>query len=117
VPGQLLGHIVLGWDMIRQEASNIHFPDPNLLLQLEHIIITHHGQRDFGSPVVPKTREALVVSCADDLDAKLKIMEQHLRADTSNREFTPYHRLLQREIYKIPTEPALPGSNDDCLEE
>ena len=77
------------------------FPDHNLLLQLEHIIITHHGQRDFGSPVLPKTREAMVVYFADDLDAKLKIMEQHLKADNSTGNFTPYLRLLQRELYKI----------------
>jgi 3'-5' exoribonuclease len=105
VPGQLLGHIVLGWEMIRQEAAAINFPDQNLLLQLEHIIITHHGQRDFGSPVVPKTREAMVVYFADDLDSKLKIMEQHLKADNSAGNFTPYLRLLQRELYKITLEP------------
>jgi 3'-5' exoribonuclease len=117
VPGQLLGHIVLGWEMIRQEAADIHFPDQNLLLQLEHIIITHHGQRDFGSPVVPKTREALVVYFADDLDAKLKIMEQHLKADHSERDFTPYHRLLQREIYKIPAEAEIPVQYEEYIEE
>jgi 3'-5' exoribonuclease len=104
IPGQLLGHIVLGWEMIRQEATKIHFPDQNLLLQLEHIIITHHGYQEFGSPVPPKTREAMLVYYADDLDAKLKMMEQHLQADNSEREFTPYHRLLQRELYKITEE-------------
>jgi 3'-5' exoribonuclease len=117
VPGQLLGHIVLGWEMIRQEAADINFPDQNLLLQLEHIVITHHGQRDFGSPVVPKTREALVVYFADDLDAKLKIMEQHLKADNSANAFTPYHRLLQRELFKIPPELETPGQDDECVEE
>lgn len=105
VPGQLLGHIVLGWEMVREEAAQIDFPDQNLLLHLEHIILTHHGQRDFGSPVVPKTREAMLVYFADDLDAKLKIMEQHLKADNSAGEFTPYLRLLQRELYKISPEP------------
>ena len=100
ISGQLLGHIVLGWEMIRQEAARIDFIDQNLLLQLEHIIITHHGQRDFGSPVLPKTREAMIVYYADDLDAKLKIMEQHLKADNSRGNFTPYLRLLQRELYK-----------------
>jgi 3'-5' exoribonuclease len=117
VAGQLLGHIVLGWEMIRQEAAAINFPDQNLLLQLEHIVITHHGQRDFGSPVLPKTREAMVVYFADDLDAKLKIMEQHLKADNSAREFTPYHWLLQRELYKILPEPEIAledvGSDED----
>jgi 3'-5' exoribonuclease len=113
VAGQLLGHIVLGWDMIRQEAAHLNFSDEKLLLQLEHIVLTHHGQQEFGSPVLPKTREALLVYYADDLDAKLKIMAQHLQADTSPREFTPYHRLLQRELYKIgrETEPAAETEN------
>jgi 3'-5' exoribonuclease len=115
--GQLLGHIVLGWEMIRQEAADIQFPDQNLLLQLEHIIITHHGQRDFGSPILPKTREAMVVYFADDLDSKLKIMEQHLKADTSSRNFTPYLRLLQRELYKCNLEPESQVQEESASEE
>lgn len=105
VTGQLLGHIVLGWEMIRQAAVECHFPDQGLLLQLEHIIITHHGFQEFGSPVLPKTREAMLVYFVDDLDAKMKMMEQHLQADTSGREFTPYHRLLQRELYQLTEKP------------
>lgn len=117
VAGQLVGHIVLGWEMIRQEAVAMNFPDQNLLLQLEHIILSHHGQREFGAPVLPKTREALLVYLADDLDAKVKIMEHHLQSDTSPREFTPYHRLLQRELYKIGAEPADSTNEDEISEE
>ncbi len=51
VSGQLLGHIVLGWEMVREEARALEFPDPNLLVQLEHIILSHHGSLEFGSPV------------------------------------------------------------------
>jgi 3'-5' exoribonuclease len=99
-PGELLGHIVLGWEMIREEASNMDFPDPTLLLQLEHIVLSHHGALEFGSPVLPKTREALLVYYLDDLDAKLKMMDQHLKSDTGAGEFTSYHRVLQRGLYK-----------------
>ncbi|MEW6387556.1 MAG: HD domain-containing protein [Thermodesulfobacteriota bacterium] len=102
VPGQLLGHIVLGWEMVREEARALKFPDPQLLLQLEHIILSHHGSLEFGSPVPPKTREALLVYYLDDLDAKLKMMEQHLQSDTGESEFTSYHRVLQRGLYKGP---------------
>jgi 3'-5' exoribonuclease len=98
--GQLLGHIVLGWDMVRTEAQNLNFPDPTLLLQLEHIILAHHGSLEFGSPILPKTREALLVNFLDDLDAKLKMMSQHLESDTGAGEFTSYHRVLQRGLYK-----------------
>ncbi|OGP74844.1 MAG: hypothetical protein A2Y80_01320 [Deltaproteobacteria bacterium RBG_13_58_19] len=102
VPGQLLGHIVLGWEMVREEARALEFPDPQLLLQLEHIILSHHGSLEFGSPVPPKTREAILVYYLDDLDAKLKMMEQHLQSDTGAGDFTSYHRVLQRSLYKGP---------------
>jgi 3'-5' exoribonuclease len=100
VSGQLLGHIVLGWEMVREEARALEFPDPNLLVQLEHIILSHHGSLEFGSPVLPKTREALLVYFLDDLDAKLKMMGQHLESDTGESDFTSYHRVLQRGLYK-----------------
>ncbi len=116
VAGQLLGHIVLGWEMIRQAADQLEDADAELLLQLEHIILTHHGQQEFGSPVLPKTREAMLVYYADDLDAKLKIMAQHLEADTSERQFTPYHRLLRRELYKIGRETEPPVVEEGCEE-
>ena len=100
VPGQLLGHLVLGWEMVREEARAMEFPDANLLIQLEHIILAHHGALEFGSPVPPKTREALLVYGLDDLDAKLKMMSQHLESDTGSNDFTSYHRVLQRGLYK-----------------
>ncbi|MFZ5451247.1 MAG: 3'-5' exoribonuclease YhaM family protein [Thermodesulfobacteriota bacterium] len=100
VAGALLGHIVLGWDMVREEARALDFPDPTLLLELEHIILSHHGSLEFGSPVPPKTREAILVYYLDDLDAKLKMMDQHLESDNTPGEFTSYHRVLQRGLYK-----------------
>jgi 3'-5' exoribonuclease len=100
VAGQLLGHIVLGWEMVREEARTLDFPDPNLLVQLEHIILSHHGSLEFGSPVLPKTREALLVYFLDDLDAKLKMMGQHLESDAGEGDFTSYHRVLQRGLFK-----------------
>jgi len=100
VAGQLLGHIALGWEMVREEARAMDFPDPDLLIQLEHIILAHHGALEFGSPMVPKTREALLVNMLDDLDAKLKMMSQHLERDVSGQDFTSYHRVLQRGLYK-----------------
>jgi 3'-5' exoribonuclease len=100
VPGQLLGHIVLGWDMVRAEAQGLDFPDPTLLMQLEHVMLSHHGAVEFGSPILPKTREALLVYFLDDLDAKLKMMSQHLDSDAGEGDFTSYHRVLRRDLYK-----------------
>jgi 3'-5' exoribonuclease len=100
VPGELLGHIVMGWEMVREEARVLDFPDSDLLLQLEHIILSHHGSLEFGSPVPPKTREALLIYYLDDLDAKLKMMATHLESDTSEGNFTSYHKVLQRGLYR-----------------
>jgi 3'-5' exoribonuclease len=100
VPGHLLGHVVLGWEMVRAAAQGLEFPDPTLLVQLEHIILSHHGSLEFGSPILPKTREALLVNFLDDLDAKLKMMSQHLESDSGGGDFTSYNRALQRDLYK-----------------
>jgi 3'-5' exoribonuclease len=110
VPGHLLGHVVLGWEMVRSEAQAQGFPDPVLLVQLEHIILSHHGSMEFGSPILPKTREALLVNFLDDLDAKLKMMSQHLESDTGAGDFTGYNRALQRDLYK--GGPAAAGDRD-----
>jgi len=99
--GHLLGHIVLGWEMVRQEAQALGFdPDDHLLLQLEHIILSHHGAEEFGSPVVPKTREALLVYYLDEIDSKLKMMDQHLETDNLPGEFTSHHKVLRRVLYR-----------------
>ncbi len=100
LPGQLLGHVVLGWEMVREEALAMDFPDDQLLLELEHILLSHHGALEFGSPVLPKTREALLVYYLDDLDAKLKMMAQHLESDRGEGDFTSFHRVLQRDLLK-----------------
>jgi 3'-5' exoribonuclease len=110
VPGHLLGHIVLGWEMVRSEAQALNFSDPILLVQLEHIILSHHGSMEFGSPILPKTREALLVNFLDDLDAKLKMMSQHLESDGGEGDFTSYNRALQRDLYK--GGPAAAGDRD-----
>ena len=116
VPGQLLGHIVLGWEMVREEARAMDFPDANLLIQLEHIILAHHGAVEFGSPILPKTREALLVYFLDDLDAKLKMMSTHLESDSRDNEFTSYHRVLQRGLYKGGGNRDTGGAPDEKLE-
>jgi 3'-5' exoribonuclease len=100
VEGQLLGHIVLGWEMVREAARTIDWDDPLLLTQLEHIILAHHGQLEFGSPVLPQTREALVVHVLDDLEGKLKMMSDHLEQDRGEPDFTDWHRVLKRRLLK-----------------
>jgi 3'-5' exoribonuclease len=107
VAGELLGHIVLGWEMIREEARAMAFPDDQALVSLEHIIIAHHGAEEFGSPVIPRTPEALLVYYLDEIDSKLHMVQGHLESDGSEGDFTSYHRVLGRRLYRppLPAEP------------
>jgi 3'-5' exoribonuclease len=84
--GSLIGHILLGRDMVREAAQRIEGFPAELLLNLEHAILAHHGKKEFGSPVVPQTIEALLVSYIDDLDAKMNIM---VRQQSEFRERAP----------------------------
>ncbi len=72
--GRLVGHIVLGRDLLRERAAAISgFPD-DFRLALEHLILSHQGRHEFGSPVVPMTAEALALHAIDDLDSKLAML-------------------------------------------
>jgi 3'-5' exoribonuclease len=98
--GNLLGHISLGLIMVRDASRAIPDFPPELLTRIEHIILSHHGSMDFGSPVEPMTVEAFILSMADDLDAKVNQVRQAITEDTGEGEFTAYHSRLGRVLYK-----------------
>lgn len=78
--GRLVGHVVIGRDLLKERAAAIpEFPE-ELLLQLEHLVLSHQGKREFASPVEPMTPEAFVLHALDDLDSKLNQLEP-LRED------------------------------------
>src|SRR5262249_54080981 len=104
--GCLIGHVLMGRDLVREAALRIEgFPEETLLL-LEHAILAHHGKRDFGAPIVPQTLEALLVSYVDDLDAKMNIAARERLTSTTDGEFTDkVYALDNRRFYKgIPRE-------------
>jgi 3'-5' exoribonuclease len=109
VEGSLIGHVLIGRDMVRQQASKIEgFPEETLLL-LEHAILAHHGRREFGAPILPQTLEALLVSYVDDLDAKMNVAaRQRLLSHTADQFTEKVYALENRRIYKgVPVEDAL----------
>ena len=63
-------------------------------------MLSHHGERELGSPVVPMTVEAYIVAMADDLDAKLHQVRRAIGADAGDGEFTPYQGRLERKLWK-----------------
>lgn len=97
--GNLVGHIALEAEWISRTAGGIPgFPE-DLRLQILHIVLSHHGRLDFGSPVLPKTPEALLVHYLDDLDGKLEVMFRAAKDETGGGSWSPYSRALDRMIY------------------
>jgi 3'-5' exoribonuclease len=96
--GELVGHILLGRDMVRAAASR-HTISPETLLRLEHIIISHQRLAEWGSPKPPMTPEALLVHFADDVDAKFQTALVAL-AEKADGEFTTSRNPLQYRIFR-----------------
>lgn len=98
--GRLLGHIVMT-DEIVCKAMNVidGFPE-ELRLQLRHILLSHHGKYEHGSPKIPQTREAVALNMADDMDAKMATVNRILSEDKSESEWTPFDRMSSRYYYK-----------------
>lgn len=106
--GRLIGHIVLGRDLVRDAARAIEGFDPETLLRLEHLILSHQGTPEWGSPVPPSTPEALLVHYADDIDAKFQMLAQALTAPivAGQETFTGRDNPLQRRLFRgLPTDP------------
>ena len=104
--GQLLGHVVLAVRSLdekileTQRLSAEPFPE-DLGLRLKHMIVSHHGQYEFGSPKLPMTLEAIALHLLDNLDAKMHSIGQLIREDANTEShWTPYQQDLQRKFFK-----------------
>jgi 3'-5' exoribonuclease len=98
--GNLVGHIALGIVMVREAINGISgFPD-ELRAQIEHLIASHHGVREHGSPVEPKTIEAFILAAIDELDSKLNQVRRAIADDPSEDEFTGWNKRLGRVLFK-----------------
>jgi 3'-5' exoribonuclease len=105
-PGQLLGHLVQGAIELElrtkriAEQSGQAFPQETLW-RLQHMIVSHHGTLEHGSPKVPMTLEAIVLHYLDDMDAKVNAATELIESDrNTDSPWTAYHPTLGRKIYK-----------------
>lgn len=96
--GQLLGHIVIGAQMIAEKAAGIEGFPPVLLTELQHCILAHHGKYEFGSPKIPALIEALALNYADDTDAKLETFKEILENSKGNTGWLGYNRLFESNL-------------------
>ncbi len=98
--GRLLNHIIIGAEMISDKIRAIpDFPEKEALL-LKHMIISHHGTREFGSPEPPKTIEAVLLNYLDEIDSKVVGIRDFMENKGTVSGWTPYHRMYERYFYK-----------------
>lgn len=102
--GQLLGHIVQGVGMVNNKVDKLAEKgvaiDRDIVDSLLHIIVSHHGQYDFGSPKLPATAEAFMVSYIDNLDAKMNQVVGLIDNDSGNSDWTAYQRPLETKLFR-----------------
>jgi 3'-5' exoribonuclease len=121
--GRLLGHILIGLGMVEDKiAARPDFPRETAIL-LEHLVVSHHGENELGSPKKPKILEGLALHLLDDLDAKMNgiggFIQRHADAETG---WTDYNRLLERFFYRPdwpvyePAPPAEPPAEPPVVE-
>ena len=98
--GQLLGHIIIGTEMVGESIRSIPgFPE-KLSTELKHCILAHHGELEYGSPKKPALLEALALNFADNTDAKIETMIEALQSGGENKGWLGYNRLLESNIRK-----------------
>ncbi|PLY04166.1 MAG: HD family phosphohydrolase [Desulfuromonas sp.] len=99
--GKLLGHIVMGVELVEEKIRELNdFPTLTGTL-LKHLLLSHHGQYEYGSPKRPKTLEAVVLNFIDDLDSKINGISSYLQKEnTEYGQWTGYHRLYERYFYR-----------------
>jgi len=119
-PGRLIGHIFLGIEIIDQKLQLLPDFPTDMATVLKHLIASHHGQYEFGSPKRPKTLEALLLSYLDDLDAKMYGLAHFIKKERrKDVRWTGFNRLFERYIYTgtfVDDQEVPAKSNEDLLE-
>jgi 3'-5' exoribonuclease len=97
--GCLIGHVLQGRDIVREAAAG-RAVEPELLLRLEHVIVSHQRLPEWGAPKPPMTPEALIVHYADDLDAKLQMFVAAIQDETADGPLTSKRTILGYQVYR-----------------
>lgn len=98
--GRLMGHMVLGVEMIQAQLSKIKDFPPELAVRIKHLILSHHGRHDFGSPTLPMLLEGFALNFIDDMDAKINTIEKVSdQAKEEGYQWSDYQRSLERFLF------------------
>ncbi|MDD4082462.1 MAG: HD domain-containing protein [Sphaerochaetaceae bacterium] len=98
--GNLLGHIVIGTEMVGKEINKIDNFPKDLELQLKHCILAHHGELEHGSPKKPELAEAIALNFADNMDAKMNAVKELLKGETYKGQWLGYQKLFDTNFRK-----------------
>mgnify|MGYP003293648499 CR=1 FL=1 len=98
--GQLIGHIIIGAQMVQEGAAKIPGFPKKLENELVHCVLAHHGELEYGSPKKPALIEAMALNLADNADAKLETMTEILRGAGDNNGWLGYNRFMESNIRK-----------------
>jgi 3'-5' exoribonuclease len=100
-PGRLLGHMVLGVEILNEKIRSLKGFPPEEALLLNHLILSHHGEIELGAVRLPMTREAVALHLADDLDAKMNSLTRILSDSKEGDEaWTPYQPMFERFFFR-----------------
>lgn len=99
--GQLLGHIVMELETVSKAMNAIAGFPANLKTVVQHLLISHHGQYEFGSPKLPMIREAMVFHYLDDMDSKMAAVRAALATESGDDEWSAYSAALGRKFLKL----------------
>lgn len=99
--GKLLGHITIGVELVEDKIRTVPGFPRELALLLKHMLLSHHGQYEYGSPKRPKTVEATILNYLDDLDSKINGIRAHIAKEAvSTSRWSAHHRLYDRYFFK-----------------
>ena len=98
--GQLLGHILIEYELVTKKIDAIEGFPPALKTLVQHMLVSHHGQYEFGSPKLPMFREAVMLHYLDDLDSKMAAMRSALDSDQGEGNWTAFSGALERRLLR-----------------
>jgi 3'-5' exoribonuclease len=99
--GQLLGHIILGLEQVTGRMNGLEGFPADYKTLVKHLLISHHGEYEFGSPKLPMFREALVLHYLDDLDSKMSAARAVLGTDGGEAGWTAFSAALNRKLLRL----------------
>ena len=115
--GRLLGHISLGYEMVVEKINTITAFPAELTMLLKHIMLSHHGEYEFGSPKRPKIQEAIIINYLDDLAAKINNFQATLKKENvAEGAWTGYSKMHDRYLYRQAASPEQEEVTEDAEE-